>query len=194
MRKANYLGLAYQFWTLTRESINEMGKQGNEKLIMSLYDPNQTDEESHESYYQNTKWNDFNIGVPILFNFYHGLELCMKGLLQEINKLPTNKTHLLTGYYNLIQENETEFIPELIMSLGKVLNRDNSFSNFFESNNSNVDQYYQLLRYPESYKGDNLYFHGEIRGKEKVGLKNFESIKDNCVEIENAIMKWLKKT
>ncbi|MFT6127951.1 MAG: hypothetical protein ACJAVA_002448 [Flavobacteriaceae bacterium] len=194
MRKANYLGLAYQFWTLTRESINEMGKQGNEKLIMSLYDPNQTDEESHESYYQKTKWNDFNIGVPILFNFYHGLELCMKGLLQEINKLPTNKTHLLTGYYNLIQENETEFIPELIMSLGKVLNRDNSFSNFFESNNSNVDQYYQLLRYPESYKGDNLYFHGEIRGKEKVGLKNFESIKDNCVEIENAIMKWLKKT
>jgi len=194
MRKANYLGLAYQFWTLTRESINEMGKQGNKKLIMSLYDPNQTDEESHESYYQKTKWNDFNIGVPILFNFYHGLELCMKGILQEINKLPTNKTHGLTGYYNLIQENETEFIPELIISLGKVLNRNNTFSDFFESNNSNVDHYYQLLRYPESYKGDNLYFHGEIRGKEKIGLKNFESIKDSCVEIENAIIKWFNKT
>ena len=91
-----------------------MGKLGNKKLVMSLYDPNQTDEESHESYYQKTKWNDFNIGVPILFNFYHGLELCMKGLLQEINKLPTNKTHGLTDYYNLIQENETEFTPESI--------------------------------------------------------------------------------
>lgn len=68
-----------------------MGKQGNKKLIMSLYDPNETDEQSRQNYYQKTKWNDFNIGVPILFNFYHGLELCMKGLLQEIGKLPTNK-------------------------------------------------------------------------------------------------------
>ncbi|AUC82122.1 HEPN domain-containing protein [Lacinutrix sp. Bg11-31] len=193
MKKANYLGLSYQFWTLTKESINEMKKQGNKKLIMSLYDQNQTDEEFYEFYYQKTKWNDFNIGVPILFNFYHGLELCMKGLLQEIGKLPTKKTHGLTGYYNIIQKNETEFIPEILISLGKVLNKDNTFSDFFESNNSNVDNYYQLLRYPESYKGNDFYFYGEIRGKEKVGLKNFESINDSCVEIEKAIIKWLKK-
>jgi hypothetical protein len=193
LRRANYLGLSYQFWTLTRESIIEMGKQGNNKLIMSLYDPNQTDKEFHESYYQKTKWNDFNIGVPILFNFYHGLELCMKGLLQEIGKLPTNKTHGLTGYYKLILENETEFIPEIFTSIGKVLNKDNPFSDFFKSNNSNVDNYYQLLRYPESIKGDNLFLHGEIRGKEKIGLKNFESIKNSCIEIENAIIKWDEK-
>ena len=61
MRRANYLGLAYQFWTLTKESINEMEKQGNKKLIMSLYDPNETDEQSHNNYYQATRWNDFNM-------------------------------------------------------------------------------------------------------------------------------------
>ena len=195
MRKANYLGLSYQFWTLTKESINEMKKQGNKKLIMSLYDPNQTDEEFHQSYYQKTKWNDFNIGVPILFNFYHGLELCMKGLLQEIGKLPTtNKTHGLTGHYKLIQENKNEFIPEIFTSLDKVLSINNTFSDFFESNKSNVNNYYQLLRYPESYKGDNIYYHGEIRGKEKIGLENFESIKNSCNEIEEAIIKWFKKT
>ena len=193
MRRANYLGLSYQFWTLTKESINEMEKQGNEKLIISLYDSNQTDQESHENYYQKTKWNDFNIGVPILFNFYHGLELCMKGLLQEVGIKPTNKTHKLNGYFKLIKGNKSLFIPEIITSIGKVLDENNPFSEFFKSNNSNVDNYYQLLRYPESIEGDD-FLHGEIRGKEKIGLKNFESIKNGCVEIENAIIKWIEKT
>jgi hypothetical protein len=193
LRRANYLGLSYQFWTLTKESINEMEKQGNEKLIISLYDSNQTDQESHENYYQKTKWNDFNIGVPILFNFYHGLELCMKGLLQEVGILPTNKTHKLNGYFKIIKGNKSLFIPEIISSIGKVLDENNPFSEFFKSNNSNVDNYYQLLRYPESIKGDD-FLHGGIRGKEKIGLKNFESIKNGCVEIENAIIKWIEKT
>tara|TARA_R110002072_G_scaffold139442_2_gene283059 strand:+ start:1416 stop:2045 length:630 start_codon:yes stop_codon:yes gene_type:complete len=192
LRRANYLGLSYQFWTLTKESINEMGKQGNKKLIMSLYDPNETDEQSHQNYYQKTKWNDFNIGVPILFNFYHGLELCMKGLLQEIGKLPTNKNHKLSGYFQIISENNSVFIPEIIDSIGKVLNSENPFHDFFKSNNSNVDNYYQLLRYPESVKGNN-FLHGEIRGREQIGLNNFNSIKNRCIEIEKAIIKWFEK-
>lgn len=192
MRRANYLGLSYQFWTLTKESINEMGKQGNKKLIMSLYDPNETDEQSHQNYYQKTKWNDFNIGIPILFNFYHGLELCMKGLLQEIGKLPTNKNHKLSGYFKIISENNSVFIPEIIASIGKVLNSENPFYDFFKSNNSNVDNYYQLLRYPESVKGNN-FLHGEIRGREQIGLNNFNSIKNSCIEIEKAIIKWFEK-
>ncbi|APY10178.1 hypothetical protein BWZ22_02530 [Seonamhaeicola sp. S2-3] len=192
MRRANYLGLSYQFWTLTKESINEMEKQGNKKLIMSLYDPNETDEQSHQNYYQKTKWNDFNIGVPILFNFYHGLELCMKGLLQEIGKLPTNKHHKLSDYFQIISENNSVFIPEIIVSIGKVLNSENPFYDFFKSNNSNVDNYYQLLRYPESVKGNN-FLHGEIRGREQIGLNNFNSIKNSCIEIEKAIIKWFEK-
>jgi hypothetical protein len=192
LRRANYLGLSYQFWTLTKESINEMGKQGNKKLIMSLYDSNETDEQSHQNYYQKTKWNDFNIGVPILFNFYHGLELCMKGLLQEIGKLPTNKNHKLSGYFKIISENNSVFIPEIIASIGKVLNSENPFYDFFKSNNSNVDNYYQLLRYPESVKGNN-FLHGEIRGREQIGLNNFNSIKNSCIEIEKAIIKWFEK-
>ncbi|QXP59712.1 hypothetical protein [Olleya sp. HaHaR_3_96] len=195
MRRANYLGLSYQFWTLTKESINEMKKQGNKSLIMSPYDPDETDEEFRKKYYQKTKWNDFNIGVPVLFNFYHGLELCMKGLLQEIEQFPLKKkNHGLTSYYELIIKNRTKFTPELINSLDKVLNSENSFSDFFNSNNSNVDNYYQLLRYPESYKGEHIFHHVEIRGKERIGLDNFESIKNSCEEIENYIIEWLKLT
>jgi uncharacterized membrane protein len=73
------------------------------------------------------------------------------------------------------------------------LNSNNPSSDFFKSNNSYVHNYCQLLRYLESIKGNN-FLHGEIRGKEKIGLKNFESIKNSCVEIENVIIKWFKKT
>ena len=76
----NYIGITYQFWNLVRESINEMEKINNVNLLISGYDSNISDAESFEIYEEKTKWNDFKIGVPVLFNYYHGLELLMKGL------------------------------------------------------------------------------------------------------------------
>jgi len=190
MKKANYFSLSYNYWTLIKSSIDEMEIQGNKTLIVSSHKPNETIEQSFKDYYQKTKWNDVNIGVPILFNFYHGLELCMKGLLQEIEKLPTNKTHKLTDYFELILENASLFIPEILTSIGKVMNANDPFY-FFKSNNSNLDNYHELLRYPESKKG-NLFSHNEIRRKGETGIKNFRTIKNRCVEIENAIKKWFK--
>lgn len=189
MKKANYFFLSYNYWTLVKSSIDQMEKQGNKTLIVSSVKLDETIEQSLERHYQKTKWNDSNIAVPILFNFYHGLELCMKGLLQEIEKLPTNKTHSLTDYFQLILENESLFIPEICTSIGKVFNADNPFSYFFKSNNSNLDNYYHLLRYPESTKG-NIFSHNEIRRKRETGLKNFKTTKNICVEIEKAIIKW----
>jgi hypothetical protein len=188
MKKANYFSLSYNYWTLIKSSIDEMEIQGNKTLIVSSHKPNETIEQSFKNYYQKTKWNDVNIGVPILFNFYHGLELCMKGLLQEIEKLPTNKTHKLTDYFELILENASLFIPEILTSIGKVMNANDPF---FFNNNSNLENYHKLLRYPESKKG-NIFSYDEIKRKGKTGLKNFKTIKIRCVEIENAIIKWFK--
>jgi len=102
----------------------------------------------------------------------------MKGLLQELNKLPNGKkTHKLTDYFNIIKENGREFSEKLITSIDNVFNENGPFSDFFKSNQNNVDSFYLLLRYPESSKGNIIYSHGEIRGKEKVGLKNFQLIK-----------------
>jgi hypothetical protein len=194
MKTANYLGLSFQFWTLVINTISEMEKTENKKSLMSKYIPNETFKESYKRYFEKTKWNDFNIGVPILFNFYHGLELIMKGLLQEVEKLPDGKkTHKLTDYYNIIQQNEKIFSKGIIISIQNVLKENGRFSDFFESNKSNVDQFYLILRYPESSKGNINYTHNEIRGKEKIGLKNFLFVKESCEKINNEINEWFKR-
>ncbi len=91
MENYNFIGTAYQFWNLVREAINEMGKINYKNVTFSKPDPSISYEESRGKYDQKTRWNDFKIGVPLLFNYYHGLELLMKGLLQETNNLPPKK-------------------------------------------------------------------------------------------------------
>ena len=123
----NYIGITYQFWNLVRESINEMEKINNVSLLISGHDSNISDAESREIYEEKTKWNDFKIGVPVLFNYYHGLELLMKGLLQEINVEPRKKNHKLTEYYAQIIVHESKFTPEIINTLGQFLKKNNRF-------------------------------------------------------------------
>jgi len=48
---------------------------------------------SDEEFEEHTKWADSNIAEPVLFNFYHGLELSLKSLIlvkgNEIEKIIT---------------------------------------------------------------------------------------------------------
>jgi len=193
MRNANYIGLAYQFWNLTRESIVEMEKLNNKNLVLSDHNPNLSEEENWELYANKTRWNDFNVGVPILFNFYHGLELIMKGLLQEIHQLPRNKSHKLSDYYSLLVDNEVTFGSEIINLIGNFINANNPFSDFFTSNNGDVNDFYIYLRYPEPTNESKEYSYKEIRGNEMLGLRKFLIIKNGCSVIKIAIEKWKKE-
>ena len=70
----HFLTLSETYFFLVRNVLEENVKQGNLHLVT-------LDKEiSEEEYDEMTKWSDFNI-FPILFNFYHGLELLMKGFL-----------------------------------------------------------------------------------------------------------------
>lgn len=113
METYNYIGTAYQFWNLVREAINEMGNINNKNVAFSKPDPSISYDESWENYDKKTRWNDFKIGVPLLFNYYHGLELLMKGLLQETNNLPQKNTHKLSDYYELIKTNQHAYSVNL---------------------------------------------------------------------------------
>ena len=146
MAQHNYIGLAYQFWNLTREAIMEMEKQGNKQMIFSDHDPNLTEEDSWKLYEHKTRWNDFSLGVPVLFNFYHGLELIMKGLLQHIGELPNRATHNLSEYYKIINNNSDAFSGELVQLIKSFVSEENPFQDFFNENNGSVDDFYLFLR------------------------------------------------
>jgi len=188
----NYIGITYQFWNLVRESINEMEKIKNVSLLISGHDSNISDAESREIYEEKTKWNDFKIGVPVLFNYYHGLELLMKGLLQEINVEPRKKNHKLTEYYAQIIVHESKFTPEIINTLGQFLKKNNRFEKFFTDNGGSVDDFYIMLRYPGPIK-ENVHFgFRNIRGTDKKGLEKWLLLRDNTIEIKKGIEKWKK--
>lgn len=188
----NYIGITYQFWNLVRESINEMEKNNNASLIISGHDPNISNEESWDIYEEKTKWNDFRIGVPVLFNYYHGLELLMKGLLQEVNVVPRKKNHKLTEYYAQIIDNKNKFTPEIINIIGKFLKKSNRFEIFFTDNGGSVDDFYKMLRYPGPIE-ENIHFEfRHIRGTDKKGLDKWLKLRDNTVEIKKEIENWKK--
>ena len=188
--KFNYIGITYQFWSLVRESINEMEKIQNISLVISNANPDLSETEKWKVYEEKTRWNDFNIGVPILFNYYHGLELLMKGLLQEVQIQPKKKNHILTDYFNQIVENESKFSTKIIDNLGTFLRQDNPFQKFFSDNKGSVDDFYIMLRYPAPIQENSHYVFGHIRGSDKQGLNKWLSLRNNTIEIKKAIEQW----
>jgi hypothetical protein len=65
----HFLTLASKYLILVQNILNESIKIGNKHFV------------TDGDYSENTRWSDFNIFIPTLFNFYHGLELLMKGLI-----------------------------------------------------------------------------------------------------------------
>lgn len=190
MVRKNYIGMGYQFHQLVQESISEMIKEGNRTLIFSDYKENQSDEDSWKEYESKTRWNDFNIGVPLLFNFYHGLELLLKGILQETG-LKIKTTHNLKSLFENISE-QGNIPKELSDILKKYLFNENPFLDFFEVNNIPTYNYHLLLKYPESEikKQNNIHNYSKIRGNEKEGLDRFITLKEDILKMKIEITKW----
>jgi len=186
---ANYFGVGYQFLNLTRESINEMVKQGNHTLLFS--DPTPNDDDSWAKYEERTRWNDFNIGVPILFNFYHGLELILKAIIKELDIELKKKNHNLNALLDLLKNLNNSELKKIIEIFDIHLSNKSPFYDFFEQNGGTANNYYEMLKYPES-KANKSFRFSEIRGNENEGLRRFLIIKQSTIELKEAIAEWMR--
>ena len=165
----NYIGLSYQFLNLAKEAINEMEKQDNRTLTLS--DAKENKDDSWSEYENNTRWNDMNVGVPILFNFYHGLELMMKGLTFEVSK-DVKLDHNIESIYKNLASMPDGISNELISLFSKYIVDDSPFHQFFKDNKSSPKDFFNVLKYPES-KNKTRFSFSTIRGNEDNGLKRF---------------------
>ena len=164
-----------------------MELQGNRTTIISKSDG---ERDNWDKYEELTRWNDFNIGVPILFNFYHGLELMLKGLILECGGNLEAKNHKLSNLLGKLKSSESPPSDGVIQIFDKYVNHG-PFIEFFNSNDSNIDNFYQLLKYPESMKNEQFRFY-EIRGTEKKGLTRFKEIRHDIQNLREEIIKWNK--
>jgi len=162
-RALMFLKLAVNYFQLVENVANEIIKQGNKFIIMSKHEL--TPDEREEK----TKWNDYKIVEPFFFNYYHGVELMLKGFLlsQSVDVIKHNhKIEKLYKEFCKYFPNHNIIIGILNKYLGLNIKLVEPLNTFFTKNNISVDNYYIALKYPEShntiikYDYDSLKFKG----------------------------------
>lgn len=163
--------LAMNFWHLTFNASQEVIKSGNPSCM--LYDGwgSPTDEELDDY----MKWSDVYLIEPILFNFYHGIELSLKSLLiaKGIN---TKNSHKLSA---LLDDVIKSYSNVSVISFYRkyIVHDDNPqiLKDFCKYSNVTMDLYFQSLKYPTSTKGAE-FDHSILSSHGETGITLFEEI------------------
>ena len=139
----DYWRLATQYLGLAEAASAELAKTGNAWVLISdgpITDP---------AYQEATRWSDHQIGVAVLFNFYHGIELMLKGFIGLAQKVPRHHciTQLLTSFEEMHSHTH---VGALIASYTSGLDVESPLGRFFATNCTDVNNWYQALKYPES--------------------------------------------
>ena len=188
--KNSFIPLAYNFWNTVQILVEQMENSGNKTMFHLNVIESETEEETEERINKIFQKNDNNIGIPIMFNFYHGLELFMKGLLEieNINLLELN--HNLEDLYKELKANESKYTPSLIRLLKSHIYNAKYFNPFFESNNIKVKDFYIALKYPQDKNCNIPFKYYTIRGKEEETLKIYKAMSEATINFRDEILKW----
>ena len=148
-------------------------------------------EETAPEYEQYTKWSDFRVLIPILFNYFHGLELTLKGMcyLLEFNqhdpsarKISHKLSDWLSKFRTLYpqEENFASLIRESIYPCDKLY----VLKNFYQANNlANSDIFYEILKYPYNKKFDVDYNYADLGPNGEGSIPFFERINETIDKI-----------
>ena len=143
---------------------------------------------SDEEYEEHTKWSDSYIVEPVLFNFYHGIELSLKFLILA-NGNEIRENHKLTKLLQTVNKHYQS--EELINFYNKYIHLNKSpliIQEFCKASNITMDFYYQSLKYPVSTTGENFEL-SFLRGREHHGIAFFQELYNDT----KAVRKLLNK-
>lgn len=142
-----YWRLATQYLDLAEAASAELVDSGNPSVVVA------DDPPSDAQYREASRWSDHRIGVAVLFNFYHGIELILKGFIALNGDAPCLRhslTQLLADFERRHPDTE---VGVLISDYTSRLDTQSPLGRFFAENHTKVDHWYQALRYPESRQG-----------------------------------------
>ena len=167
---------------------NETYRQGNNFVAtwdVDMDERDSTDEGERASikeFRNQTKWSDFNLAIPLLFNFYHGLELLLKGFIcaKDIQIEPSHKlSKLLLDFQNNFQNCELTPYFEKYIEQNKL---PSVLSEFCSTSDISIDDYYQALKYPEGTSGSHFQHHPlQYRGQK--GSQFFQDLGNDIEKI-----------
>lgn len=191
-----FLTLSQKYLFLVQNILNETIKSGN---LWFVHDSFNCAGLSHEEIVkkislgndEKTKWNDSNVIIPTLFNFYHGIELLMKGFLFA-NKIKLEKTdHNLEALLEKVNS-----IPnldkKLLTTFEKYILKDkitNQFLiNFFDENELSPKSFFIILKYPTDKQFVKFYQYSSIYYKEKNLIPFLNEINLDIKEMNNLVL------
>lgn len=185
--KSPLIAYSHRYFQLSENCLIELINSENKYSISSVYIENETEEQSFYKYKLRTKWSDFRIIEPILFNFYHGIELLLKGIL-ILKGIEIENKHNLDKLYILTEQNITD-CKVLLRILKKycVQTKDdvNSsiISKFFKLNKITPSKFYIILKYP--FDNDKLFKYDILHNEGKKGIEFAQQIVTDINLIRN---------
>jgi hypothetical protein len=151
-----FFTLATHFLRLAESAAELLVRQGNALTVVTERPIAQL------QYSRRTRWSDHAVGVAILFNFYHGIELVLKGCLSLDGSAPPNHHKLTTLLAQL--EASAPNAP-LTATLARQIGNANPASplgQFLTANQISIDAWYQALKYPKGTTGQ-AYSHVRLK-------------------------------
>lgn len=178
MKNKYYKSLA--FWTMGEKYLNlaegisdQIISSRNRYMIVSREDI------SWEKYEIKTKWNDVNMAIPLLFNFYHGLELMLKGFILFSEKSGSQLDHRITKLYKKFVAGYADQ-KQLILLFARYIDKSEMpelLRDFVTHNRLSVDQFYESLRYPYNKNLTSEYQHLVLKYRGPKGLQFYRDLR-----------------
>ena len=180
-----------QYITMVTNTLEMAIKSGNPSVIIS--DRYITD----QNLINKTKYCDYSIVDPLLFLFYHWVELVLKGFLLakeniDVNKINHHNIKKLLVEFKIYFPNE----KDIINFFEKYIKKNNMpylLKTFFNKNNLSVRNYYNFFRYPLDKNFNIKYDYSGIQHTNKEGLIFFKDILKDINRYKKHIVKLGRK-
>lgn len=106
-------------------------------------------------YSEATLWSDHSVGIAILFTFFHGIELILKGFISVSDTAPNHHrlTELLTTFEKSQQNTD---LAKTISANVRSIDPNSPLGTFMTNNSIQIDKWFEALKYPESTKGQSF--------------------------------------
>ena len=171
-----YWTIGIQYLHIVESVARETIQQNNKWTVVADEDI------SWEKYDSQTKWSDHNLIIPLLFDFYHGVEVLLKGFLIAKAELK-NRNHklssLLEGFDKLFPNHNLSTLLSRYIVQAEL---PEPLASFCSQSSISIDEYYQALKYPESTNGK-IYRHSPLKYKSDAGAPFFSNLINDIIQI-----------
>lgn len=171
-----FLKMSINYLQLVDNISGELIKQGNKIVILTDY------QITPKEFEEKTKWNDYKIAEPLFFNFYHGLELLLKGFLLSKNIEPSENEHRIEKLHEDFLEYFTDqkiFVEILEKYIGHKTKLIEPLKTFFIENKITVNKFYEILRYPESRNAQVKYIYDSLKYNDESAIIFYQKLQED---------------